>query len=677
MRPKMTHETYLSVSDLAALCGVTRQAAHRAAVMASRKQPWRGMQLAVREVEGSRGGRSGVRYEVALSSLSEAYQNVFNGDDGNEFPTSRALTVTSTNPTPKQLARTPQGAKIMARYEAIAPALAHPPRSAERAAALLAAVRPGRKLRTLQRWVEKHEEGDLSSLGHARPSNAGERRVWVSRVFDKAYRQRGYEEAGLREWGARRDQLIKDVWASPAQRAGWKRVRLEVKTFLQRESAAAGVDLPANAFALSQRAIVEVSHYREVDIYAHDRKTWDDRKPRIRRDRSMWKPMEEVVLDVHHIDVVLTRPDGREMYPKMVAFLDSGTSRMFLHFVFPPKGEAVRQEHVLTAFLAMVEHPDWGLPQRIYMDNGSENLRLIEVGALLDMVNQAGLKTIVKARPYSGASKPIESKFALMIQHVFSQMEGYVGSDRTNKKSERLGRKTRPYHGSYEEFAEEVRSRLLDLEDQLIGSGVLAGRSPRQVFEDHVRAGTFKRITVDPLALDSTFATITTAKVDRGMLRIRGGVYRHPDLPTGRVVTIALSFRRGAAPLAKVPGGDWVYLQEDMPFAPWADDGAIEAKRIQSRARKSVGDLRAGTSRPDLAANVLHRVGRQPVKLATAAAPAPLMDAMASSQAIEMAAARLEGENLRLMQPSEDERRRKRRMEETEELERYIASKRA
>ncbi|CAN5475701.1 hypothetical protein BH09PSE4_BH09PSE4_06910 [soil metagenome] len=578
-----------------------------------------------------------------------------------------------------QVARN-QGDRIARRWLIIEDAVAKPRRSAERAAEVdRAAAKWKVPVRTIQRWIADLEkaDGDANALGRKKPADAGQRRVWVSRVFDGAYRKRGYDEGQLQTWGARRDQLIKDVWASPIQRAGWKRVRLEVKTLLRRECEAAGIALPATAFALSQRAIVEVSHYREVDIYAYDRKTWDDGKSRIRRDRSMWKPMEEVVLDVHHIDVVLTRPDGREMYPKMVAFLDSGTSRMFTYIVFPPKGEAVRQEHVIMAFLEMVEHPDWGLPQRIYMDNGSENLKLIQVGPLLDMINSAGLKTIVKAKPYSGASKPIESKFAYLIQHVFSQMESYVGSDRTNKKSERLGKKTRPYPGSYEEFAEEVRFRIRDLEDQPIGSGFLAGRSPRQVLEHHVAAGTFQRIGVDPLALDSTFATFKTPKVDRGTVRVNGNIYRHPELPNKRAVTVALSFRRGAVPLAKIPGGDWVALQEDMPFAPWASEGAMEAKRLQTRDRKRVSVMRGETSPPDLAGNIAYRVGAQPIRLPTAAAANPIMEVIAASQAQEMGLAREEGERVQRMLPSEAERRIARQNAETEELERYLASKRA
>lgn len=661
-------ETWLSTSDLSRLAVISEQAARKRA-RAAISAPENGM--IVRQVAG-RGGKAGVRHLIALSSLSEALQNAFWDEAGCANRNVPAVLDAAPRPMPGKS----QFPRIERLLDAIGPALKHPRGSSERAAAIRAAVRPDLALRTLQRFVTEYEAGDydLTILGRRRPSNAGERRVWVSREFDRAYLAAGHDPDQLAHWGARRDQLLIDWWASASQRAGWKRVRLDVQTALRLELDAASVVIRKAHVTISQRAVMEVQHYREVDEYRHNRKPWDDGKTRIRRDNSLWRPCEEVVLDVKHLDVVLTRPDGSEVFPKMIGFLDSGTKRMFVSFVFPTKDErGVRQEHVIRAFIAMVNDPDWGLPQRIYMDNGSENYRLETIQPLLDMIAAAGLKTVVKAKPYSGASKPIESRFAQLDQQVFSQMLGYVGGDRMRARRPDLGKKTRPYPHSYDEFEREVRERIADFEDMPIATGPFAGRSPREIFvaSDH------RPITIDPIALDAHFAEFIERRVDRGAVSIKGTRYRRDDLPNGRRVSIALSYRSDAAPLVKLPGGDWAYLDAEQYYVPGMADGPVAAARAQSRDRKRIADMRVQARPVDPAAIMSARASDRIARLPTAASPAPLMDVIASSQAEEMGAAWQRGESARIAAPSAEEARIARQNAETEMLERYLASKRA
>ena len=60
----------------------------------------------------------------------------------------------------------------------------------------------------------------------------------------------------------------------------------------------------------------------------NDRKAFDDAEPRIRRDWTALAPMERIVADVKHLDVIVTRPDGSPAWPKIVAFMDAGTGRV-------------------------------------------------------------------------------------------------------------------------------------------------------------------------------------------------------------------------------------------------------------------------------------------------------------------------------------------------------------
>ncbi|MCP3735967.1 Mu transposase C-terminal domain-containing protein [Sphingomonas sp. RP10(2022)] len=657
--------------EMALAAGISRRAALKAAVSSTRGVAWRGAALHVRVIDG-RGGNAGRRYEVLLSSLPEAIQKTLS----NTNVSLAAGVPACIDITPRPMPRASQGDRIELLLAAITPALKHPRGSAARAVAIKAAVRPGLALRTLQRFVSEYEAADydLTRLGRKRPSDAGERRVWVSREFDRAYLDGGHDPRQLPHWGERRDQLLMGWWASAAQRAGWKRVRLEVQTALRIELADAGIQLPKSAVVLSQRAVMAVQHYREVDEYAHNRKAWDDGKTRIRRDNSQWRPMQEVVLDVKHLDVLVTRPDGSQVHPKMIAFMDSGTKRMFVYFVFPTKDErGVRQEHVIQAFIAMVADPEWGLPERIYMDNGSENFKLETVKPLLDMITSSGLKTVVKAKPYSGASKPIESRFSELDRAVFSQMLGYVGGDRMKARRPDLGKKTKPYPHGHDEFEAEVRFRIADFEDQAIASGPFAGRAPREIFA----ASGHRATTIDLLSLDAHFAEFMERTVDRGAISINGVRYRHPELPNGRRVSIAVSYRRDADPLVKIPGGDWAYLQAEQFYAPGMHDGAISAARSQSQDRRRVRDMRQALPAIDPARNMRARAGERVVALPTAAAPAPIMDVIASSQAEEMGTAWKAGAQAKLSGPTEVEKRVARQNALTEELESWYAPKRA
>src|SRR3546814_596134 len=269
-------------------------------------------------------------------------------------------------------------------------------------------------------------------------------------------------------------------WQSPVQRAGWKRVRLEALTSLRRECRARGFDVPRSAFTISRRRVEDLRFHSAVDTMKNDAKRHDDAKPRIRRDNSKLLPMEQIVMDVKPLDCVLSRPDGSLAYPKLLGFLDTGTSRLFGRIILLAKGEGVRQEHVTDAFLDMVRDPDWGFPQQLYYDNGSEYAHFELTHEALKLINDEGARVIIKARPYSGASKPIESKFSVIDRHVVSLMDGWTGSNRMDKKVQRVGKAANPYAGPVETFEEEFFLRLTDFQEFAIRTGPFAGRRDRQ-----------------------------------------------------------------------------------------------------------------------------------------------------------------------------------------------------
>jgi hypothetical protein len=664
----MGRREWLTVPEFALLADVSRQSAHEAVSRCARGKLWKGSALRVRTVDGARGGRSGVRYEVALSSLSDELQNAFNGvSDFSDLP----APAVGCGYVPADH----QGDTIAYRWRVIEEAVAEPPRSATRKAEVLRASKKWREPeRTIYRWIKRLEGsgGDVNALARKRPADAGSRRVWIARGVDRAFRSQGFGDELLSELAGRIDQLTRAAWASPAQRAGWKQVRREVVTAINRELRERGIGIAIGDDDVSERRIKTFDEFRVVDLRAHDRKRYDDMKPRIRRNNALFLPMEQVLMDVKPLDNVVLRPDGSRWKPRMIAFQDSGTQRLFRHFVLSPAGEGIRQEHVVEAFLDMVAHPEWGFPLQLYRDNGTEFYVLDMVRDCLKALNHPGARTIINAKPYSGASKPIESKFAQLDRFVFSQMGGYTGGTIGQAKTQTVGRPTKPYGGSFEAFVREAEDRIAVFEHQPLESGPMKGYSPMSKLAERVAEG-WRPVMVDTLAIDAAFCKTDTRRVDRGAVSIDGVRYRHPELPNGRTVSIALPWRRGGVPIVKLPDLGWAALEADMPYLPTDISGAVASGRMQQGNDRRTRQLRRTAGTIDRDANLRDRLATLP----TRAAPAPLMDILASEDARAIGAAREAGEVARLAAPDRAARDRARRMEETEALERYLASKRA
>lgn len=657
-------ERWLTTAEFTELTGTARQVANRVLKRCHSGKMWKGFALNVREVPG-RGGRSGIRYEVALSSLPEALQEALREPEEVALPAP---------PVPKFIAAPNQTAEERRRMLVLEPIAATEPGSAERAALIRDQARRHKvELRTVQRWVRQCEthDWDLDALGRKRPSDAGRRRVFISRPFDKAFLAAGGSAEQLIDLADWLDREIAGWWQSPVSRAGWKRVKRETITSLQRECREVGVILPFNAFTVSKRRIEAFRFHSAVDRMLNDIKRHDDAKPRIRRDNSQFFPMEQIVMDVKPTDCVLLRPDGSPAYPKLIGFMDTATQRITGRIILLSQGEGIRQEHVTDAFLDMVDDPNWGFPSQLYYDNGTEYQHFDVIRECLKLVAAEGARTNIKARPYSGASKPIESKFAVLDRHIFSQMAGYTGPNRMDKRHQRLGKEAKPYPGTIEDFEREFFVRLKDFESWPIGSGPFKDKSPTQVYHGHVDAG-WRPVHVDRLALDCAFAKrLGDRRIDRGAISIDGQRFRHPELAaySGRRVPVAKPYRRASLPLAKLPEIGWVGLEPEMLHLPGDISGAIEAGRMQRQYNRTVQRIRRTANGVDPMRNLNERVATLP----TRAAPAPLMDVMLSTEAENFAGARIEAEAKRQAQPSEEERRNAEMLEQAKLTERYLA----
>ncbi len=308
-------------------------------------------------------------------------------------------------------------------------------------------------LRTVQRHVREYNLHGLEGLMRKRPSSAGQTRCAVSAKFDRAFIAAGHPPALLEELGHFVDEKIAGLWKSREADAGENDLRQLAGFLLWERCAELAVNMPLPACQeIGRRRIRSLRKYRIVNTRNNDAKAFRDTLPAISRTWTALAPMELVVADVKHLDVVITRADGSSAYPKMIAFMDGGVGRIFAHLVLCPQRRSINQELVIEAFIAMCLDREWGIPRQLYLDNGSEFGGLDKIIPAISVLNQEQGREIIKAKPYNAQAKPIEALFARLDRYCFSSMPGYTGGDRQKKKTQNDGRLPEPFEGSWEDF---------------------------------------------------------------------------------------------------------------------------------------------------------------------------------------------------------------------------------
>lgn len=208
--------------------------------------------------------------------------------------------------------------------------------------------------------------------------------------------------------------------------------------------------MPAEAFVIPLDFYREERHFQKVYRHKKDRKASHDAKPRILRTTANLEPMDVVVMDVHHINVLLKRETGQTATAKLIAFHDIATGRVFCEIImFEGKG-GVRNADIITAFTNMSMDPAFGLPKVLYVDNGSEYGWADDLQDALKLnieINgfdwSADRSAVVRAIPYNASAKQVEGWFRQMNQQYFRHIPGWIDDDRMNPKREKLGNGSR------------------------------------------------------------------------------------------------------------------------------------------------------------------------------------------------------------------------------------------
>jgi hypothetical protein len=608
--------TRLTTTEFASLAGISERKARHAFARALAAKPWRGARLVVEPVTG-RGGLAGQSYTVRADSLpADLQQRLKDHFAIVDHPVSRIDDRGS--------------AKHRWFYLTLLPVLGHMPRSPERRAAIKAIVARthadwnlnARKLstRTIERWLASADQHGAKAFVRQSRRDKNTNRVAISNAWDTAVTLDTVTRFQIAEEmrGYIRGLIVKDTQRTVIKTLA--AAKLRAVTIAAGMEAASGS--PADMFELPRRFIDVEKRYRNVAIFDKNRKAREDSKPRIFRTREGLQPQEIVVGDAHHIDIVMHRPDGSEAWPKAIAWLDLATNRIWFDLVLLEKGEGIRNADVIASFVRMVM--TWGMPQSLYLDNGSEYrwpefvddaLKLV---ARVDYNFEDRSSQVIRAKPYNAPAKAIEGIFGILEQRYFRTLPGWAGGDRTNKRTHQVGKPTEPFPGTLQDLGHAIGNclSLYDITPQL---GTLKGRSPRQTFEAAINAG-WQRVAIDARELHTVFATDEIRIPRQGHISFAGDKWTCRELQRfqgDRVIVRSPKFDQPAMlplldPLSRQVIG---YATRARRYGILDPAGAREAAAMDRASRAGIHELRASAPPIDPNREVAHLVSTLPPAL--------------------------------------------------------------
>lgn len=593
---------FMDANTFSDVSGLSERHARRILGEASRGEAFQGRQLEVLATSGQ-GGAGGKQYLVALSSLPAEMQE-------------RAKTLNL--PLREPFDRLSHGEiadwqreEAKFRLHVITPAINTIPRSSERAQALKQIAKGNHRdrngaaktvsERTARIWLDAYEEKGLSGLVPKASPVRGARRVLISRRWDAEIDLDNTARAAV---ASELEQYGRDGTA-----AGWstRTVARQCGQKLAELSKEHGSQLSRQKLtaicALTKKWASRFDEFRRVDRFRHDNKAWDDRdKPRILRKLSD-KPMDVVFGDVHPIDIYMRLPNNprRQLRLRLIAWMDDATRFIWGKLAAFGPGTGVRKTDIADSlFDLVVSDQGGGLPVTFYLDNGGEYNDVAK--AIADFPELSGLisgRGHIRAQPYNGAAKPIEGIFKILEQNYFRFIPGWIGGDRSNKKTQQVGKPVKPFEGTLAELAAMIQRAIDTYNDTPQDHGKLHGISPRSAFEAAIAKGWEPQRT-DARSFDEIFSERETRKVEQCRIKVSNQLYFSPslnELGKGDRVEVRIPLRSGVDHVFirrnGIPCGE---AYPDQAYDAQDREGAKEARRREKVARGAIRELEAQLS---------------------------------------------------------------------------------
>lgn len=656
---------WLSVSDLSELAEINLSTAREACKRCHEGKTWRNKIMEVRQVNGKAYQVHAPSLPLDLFAAWQAAQPKPPAPVLEAAPVPAALAST-----PGSIGKLPAGKDIEEakwKEKLILPALEYPARSPARGGYIKAIagrehIGPDGKpcqfeARTLRAWCaayEHPEHGGIAALVRKPRIEKKASRVFINRAWDAAC---PLEDAQKTAVVAAVQTYIKSLWG--AVNPGWAKVENLASSKLMQLCHETGWQAATyDACRIGRHAVEKFRKYGVIHTKEKDAKRYSDLyKPRIIRDHTLCRPMEIVVGDVHPVDALVTRPDGSIATPRLIAWYDFATHRIFATLVLLEKGQGITQADVWASFAAMVAA--WGLPERLYLDNGSEyhgrkrgfdpatlsglirgfnelsalviNWRqfMAEIVAIDRTTTEAAAESptreagaIINALPYNASAKPIEGGFAA-LEKVLAMLPGYIGGNRMDKRTHKLGKQTEAWcdADSYERAFTIALAYWHTLEQ----AGNLNDQSPDATFAAHCAQG-WKGVPIPREALIFALSEAVTPKVHNRGIQVAGNWYfgdaiipysqrkvsiRYAKWAPERVIQV-----KNTAPLEL----EWIDLAPEFHAIDQA--GAIEQSRRNGVALRHIGAMKAEIQPVDMTDEMARHVATQPAAPDTPFGPA-------------------------------------------------------
>lgn len=291
---------FVPISVIAEAAGKSRRTLEIAAgrIIEGKALTWNGARLIVRRVFG-RGGKAGFQYEISIDSLPIDIQDRLK----------RRLTA----------AKAPShgGAARLERdvwHHIISRIVIHPKGTEARAAAAKAEAkreilnpRTGQfecySLSTIMRRVKLFEQEGEARLGRQRRSDAGEKRVILSNLWDKSV---PFDDAT-------KERIAQDlrsyIRGQHKNLAAFGHVQLMAERKLHELTHAAGFEPSPGLCAVPENFIKSEKVARKAGVFLRDRKKSQDDLPGVLRGIDGIAPCDIVYGDVHSVDIILEKID--------------------------------------------------------------------------------------------------------------------------------------------------------------------------------------------------------------------------------------------------------------------------------------------------------------------------------------------------------------------------------
>jgi hypothetical protein len=625
---------WIGTDEFSTLADITERGGRNAIIKCLSGGAYKGNTLTVRTIE-SNVGRGGNSYQVFVPSLPQDLRAIWHKQHPEALNPPAVAPVMLPAPECFDRRMAKEVAEWKWKLSIITPALAFPKNSKGRGAVLEEIARrfhqtlDGKKVTytvaTLRVWIQSVEDGEPTKLARKRRKK-GLRRAMVTRKWDKAA---PFPEPEKNRIATEIEEHTRKLWRDGAP--GWKRVEQLSSSKLWEISRAAGwSDAPYAACNVGRHWVERHRDSSLIAIREKDAKRFaDEFTPRIIRNRNGYKPMDIIIGDVHPLDVVKLH-DGREVHARLIAWLDLATNDIFCTVVLPPKGRGIRQENVAASFVEMVTA--WGLPRHLYLDNGSE-YKWAEMMAGFDTISalvsgfhafindeitdeihqsvdeQLNGKSLTRAKPYNASAKQAEGIFGILERGFFSAIKGWVGGDRMNKRTHRVGAQPRAFDGTEQEFNAAIQEAIAFYRNTP-QNGKTSPNQKRTAFY----ADGWKPYTVAEEVFLFAFSEVVRLKVTARGIEKDGVIYYSDALIPYIGKTRDIHFAKwNRSHLFLIDDqGKYIAIPQAPTFGQLDTAGAIEQGRRQSEQNKHIRALKGDGKKLDLLEEMTRHNAAQP-----------------------------------------------------------------